>query len=144
MAGALFLFFADDIISFANDVFESDYNQAVDHGGIIATAVYVLIIILAMIMNKKLKFDKKESCLFYVTLLGLLCYIMRYVGTLAAERISFYFMFGQIALLPNTIQYFNDRDKRTVKIVVYILMIALFAYRLRGSDMVPFEFCWSD
>jgi ferrous iron transport protein B len=80
--------------------------------------------------------------LLALVVLGLLCYIMRYVGTLAAERISFYFMFGQVALLPNALSYFSDRDRRVVKLLAYILMIALFAYRLNGSDMVPFRFCW--
>ena len=138
----IFVFSVNQIVSVANELFDSEYSNTVDSGGFIALAIYVLIILSALIFNKKLKFDKNSSLLLYVTILGGLCYFARYIGAQAAERISFYFMFGQIALLPNTVNNLNNQERAIVKLIAGVLMLLLFAYRLSGSEFIPFEFFW--
>lgn len=144
-AGALVaLFSIDKIIETANELFDRGYRGTVDSGGFIATSIYILIIVFALLISKKPYDEHMNSTTFYMLLLGFNCFIVRYIGALAAERISFYFVYSQIIILPNTIVEGNltGRDVRIVNLVVYILSIALFMYRLYGSDFVPFHFFW--
>lgn len=137
---------ADKIITVANEIFETDYSQSIDSGGFIATAIYVLIIVFAMLYNREVRYerqDKTQSAIMFITILGMISYIMRYIGTQASERISFYFTFGQILLLPNTVSNFKEEPKKIINVAVYVLCIGLFIYRLRGSDFLPYEFFWS-
>ena len=98
-----------------------------------------------MVFNKDLKQekdDKKHTLIMFVTIAAMLSYIMRYVGVGIAERISYYFMFGQILLLPNSTAKMKIEFRATVNIAVYLLCIGLFVYRLNGSDFIPFKFFW--
>ena len=51
-------------------------------------------------------------------------------------------MFGQMSLLVGSLQHVRQKERTIVKVIVYFLMIALFAYRLNGSDLIPYQFCW--
>ena len=141
---AALLFASKRVVAIANMLFDSDYNQTKDSGGFIAVMVYILIIVFAVFFDKELKTNDARKGLFYVTVLGAVFYLMRYFGTQAAERISFYFLFGQTALLPGTISLLKPKERTLVKLIVYVLMIALFAYRLRGSDLAPYKFFWQE
>lgn len=145
-SGVVFAY-TDQLMAFANDLFETDYSQTIDSGGFIATAIYVLIIVFAMIFYRKemsQKKDKTASTIMFVTILGFVSYIMRYFGVLISERISFYFMFGQLLLLPNAIKKMPAEYRKVVEYAVSVLCIALFLYRIRGSAFVPYQFFWQN
>lgn len=133
---------SDSLVSTANEIFDTSYSYQVSTGGFVSVAIYGLIILATILCNKKLKDDNTTVMLFYITLLGAICYLMRYIGPLIAERISFYFVFAQVALLPNTLNQLSKNERSIIKFLVYVLMIALCAYRLNGSDMIPYEFFW--
>ena len=133
---------SDNLVTTANDLFDTSYTSRVSSGGFVSVAIYGLIILSTILCNKKLKDDDTTVMLFYITILGTTCYLMRYVGTLIAERISFYFVFAQVALLPNTLNQLSKNERPIIKFLVYLLMIALCAYRLMGSNMIPYEFFW--
>lgn len=138
----VFFYSSNYIIGFANELFDRHYYTSVDSGGFIASAIYFLIIAFALVFNRKLYTDRIQTASLYLTMTGCMCFLMRYVGTLAAERISFYFMFGQLILLPNTINCMKGKDRQLTKFIAVMLMFALFAYRLRGSDFLPYYFFW--
>lgn len=145
-SGVVFAY-TDQLMAFANDVFETDYAQTIDSGGFIATAIYVLIIVFAMFFYRKellQKKDKTPSTIMFVTILGFVSYIMRYFGAGISERISFYFMFGQILLLPNTIKKMPAEYRKIVEYAVSVLCIALFLYRINSSAFVPYQFFWQN
>lgn len=145
LAGSgVFLMLSDRIVALGNALFDREYNQAVESGGYVATLICFLIIFAALLAHKGLTKDKRESGLLYITVLGAACYVMRYAGTSMVERISFYFTFAQLALLPNTLSYLKGKERTAAKVIVYTLMIALFLYRLRGSGFLPYELCFSD
>lgn len=134
------------LMAFANDVFDTDYSQTIDSGGFVATAIYVLIILFAMLFNTKLKKEKEEknhTTIMFLTIIGMISYVMRYVGVGIAERISYYFMFGQLLLLPNTVSVFKEEQRKLINAAIYVLCIGLFIYRLNGSDFIPYKFFWS-
>lgn len=145
-SGVVFAY-TDQLMAFANDLFETDYSQTIDSGGFIATAIYVLIIVFAMIFYRKemsQKKDKTASTIMFVTILGFVSYIMRYFGVAISERISFYFMFGQLLLLPNAIKKLPAEYQKPMEFAITILCIALFLYRLNGSAFIPYKFFWSE
>ncbi len=137
-------FTADNLVQFANEIFNMDYDNTVyESGGLVATSIYLLIIVFAVVVSKNMKNCKNESSMFYVLCMGMVCFAMRYVGANIAERISFYFMFAQLIVLPNSIAYLKQRDRLLIKLIVYILMVCLFAYRLStGEKFLPYEFYW--
>lgn len=141
--GGSILVFCNKIISIANNFFEMDYKNTVDGGGLVATSIYILTIIFVYAFVPRDRMDQKFSLAFYMMLLGLVCYIVRYFGAQASERISFYFMFSQLIVLPNAIcSMSNDKEKAVTKMIVVLLSIALMIYRLSGSELVPYSLFW--
>ena len=144
-SGVVF-YYSDTLMNFANEIFETDYTQSIDSGGFVATAIYILIILFAMLFNRKIRYqkeDKTQSTIMLLTIVGMVSYVMRYVGVGISERISYYFMFGQLLLFPNTISVFKQEQRKIINIAIYMLCIGLFIYRLNGSNFIPYEFFWS-
>ena len=132
-------------MNFANDLFEMEYVTEVDSGGFVATIIYAMVLVFAFLFNSRLRKETAnhhDATLFYITFLGFALYVMRYFAAQQAERISFYFAFGQMILLPNTAQQLKPRDRVVVKLAIYTLSILLFLYRINGSNFEPYAFCW--
>lgn len=127
------------VIQYANTLFDRNYTNAVDSGGFISTAIKALIVVFAMIWDKRMKHSPQEASLYFISLICFLVYVIRYTGTLAAERISFYFVFAQIGLIPNTIAQMKDSDKKLANFVIAVLCILLMIYHLRGSEFIPYR-----
>jgi len=139
----LVLILSEEIVAIGNLLFDKNYHSVVETGGYVATIIYVLILGLFMFFGKNLKNDNKIVGLFYITFVGFICFLLRYTGVRIAERISYYFIFGQLALLPKALNIFTGRERTVVKVITYILMIGLFAYRLADSVIIPYEFFWN-
>ena len=133
---------ADKIIEIANKYFERTYTTAVEKGGFVAVLIYAIIFIITLGFDNPLKNGNKQTPLLYVLILGFVCYIMRYFGTLAAERISFYFAFSQVALLPNAKGIVVGKGRIIMRLAIILLAVALMAYRMHGSEFVPYRFFW--
>lgn len=142
VAGGAALALSTTFVSIANTIFESDYDVAVDSGGFVAVAIYVLILAFALIFAGKRRDEKEYTFFVLLTVAGFVTYLMRYTGTRATERISYYFMFGQIITLPAALRRFDLRTRTVISAAVYALCILLFAYRLSSSDLIPFRFFW--
>lgn len=140
----IILFFSSRIVMFANALFGRAYFSTVDGGGFVATAVYFIIIFLVLLLTRKPFQEYGDPGMFYILMLGSVCFMMRYFGTLAAERISFYFMFSQCIMLPNVIVdgRLNAQSKSLMLFSVEMLTILLFAYRLIGSNLLPYLAFW--
>ena len=132
------------IVSISKILFnEEGYTDAVSTGGFIATAIYVIILAVALIFaNKKQKKDVDFIFFFYIAYMGLFVYILRYVELVILERISYYFLFSQIILLPKVIGNFGKKAQNIIKTVALTLCILLFMYRLSSSDLIPYLFFW--
>ncbi len=141
---ALIWLFSSDLTVFANDVFETEYiGSAAQSGGFVATAIHLLIILFAMLFNPTLKKDKALTLSLFTCMICTTLYLTRYFSTMIAERLSFYFTFAELVLLPNTISHLPKEYKKIITVGVYALSIALFLYRLRGSDFIPYHFFWN-
>lgn len=135
---------ADKIIQIANAIFHRSYTTSVDQGGFVAVLIYAIILILTLVFDDSLKNGNEQTPLLFILILGFICYIMRYFGTLAAERISFYFAFSQLALLPNSKFVVLKKEQTVMRLLIILLSVALMAYRLHGSEFVPYLFYWQN
>lgn len=130
------------IATIGNLISQREYEGEVESGGFVAVAIYVIILLVAIIFSGKRRKDKDYSFFVFMTCLGAIFYIMRYIEVQVAERISFYFMFSQIIVLPNAIARFDKQTSFIVKNIAILLSIALFAYRLSGDGLVAYRFFW--
>ena len=135
---------AEKIITIANDIFDKNYTTKIDSGGFVATLIHVIIIAFAFWKNSELKLNAGSKNMLYIAILGAICYILRYFGAQQAERISFYFMFAQLILLPNTVANMTKEDAALVRTGAIVLTTALFMYRLYGSNLIPYYFFWQN
>jgi len=138
------IFLSDYIVQTANDYFQREYTGTVSSGGFIAVAVYLIIIGFTAFISKKTMRFNVDSRMFCMLLFGFVCFIERYIGSQASERISFYFAISQAIILPNAIEEGNisKRDKFIISIIVYTLCVGLFLYRLLNTKFLPYYFFW--
>ncbi len=105
-------------------------------GGFVVILMYIITIVVSyMYMNSLEKQNKHNVFFFNMTFVSLLLYILRYfIGI--AERISFYYQFAFIILLPNVIEAIPDgKTRKIVRACALVLACLLFGYRsLRAAS----------
>lgn len=101
-----------------------------DMGGITVIGMLLLTIVLCYIFKNQLLSRYKYNTIFFnLTVISLIIYILRYV-TRIFERVSFYYQFAFIILLPNVIAAIpDDKTRKTVYTCAIVLACALFFYR---------------
>ncbi len=139
-AGLLIL--SPQIAVLGNMVFEREYEESVESGGFVAVAIYVLILFFSIVFAGERRKEKDYSFFVFMTLIGAVFYLMRYSEVRIAERISFYFMFGQIIALPNAISQFDKHVGFIIRAAVTVLSVFLFIYRLNGEGLLVYSFFW--
>lgn len=99
-------------------------------GGWAVIGMLFLTIILCYIFKNKLITQSKYNTIFFnLAVTSLIIYILRYV-TRIFERMSFYYQFAFIILLPNVIEAIpDDKTRKTVYTCAIALACALFFYR---------------
>lgn len=130
------------IVSMGKMISEIEYEGTIESGGYVAVAIYVIILVVSFLLAGEKRKDKNYSFFVYMTMLGFVFYLMRYTGVDIAERISWYFMFGQLIALPNALSRFDKAVSFVIKSIIIVLCIALFAYRLNGDGLVAYRFFW--
>ncbi|MCR4720055.1 MAG: EpsG family protein [Firmicutes bacterium] len=138
----VFVYFSQYLMGLANNFWGKEYTEKALSGGYVALSIYILIFAFCMIASKYPLKENIDSMMLYVLLIGFVSYAERYIGVRASERISFYFTFSQLILLPNTLENgkIDEKDKIVVEMIVYALCVLLFMYRLRTSNLIPFRF----
>ncbi len=130
------------LVNVANTIFNEDYSGTVDSGGFVAVAIYIITLVVCYLYYSSYEQDC-GSPLVLVAIIGTATYLMRYTGVMIAERISFYFVFSQIALLPLVAKLIKPRERIIVNAFIVLLAVGLFAYRLGDSGFLPYSFHWS-
>ena len=127
--------FADNISLMYDNIVGQDYSsgESFETGGIVVVLIYLLTLGTALLFNKKLT-DQDVYFIFLMSLMGLSLYVIRFISTQMYERISYYFNYYILLLLPSTIARFDGKSKILINSIIIILSIALFAYRLIGTN----------
>lgn len=134
----LIIVFSNKILGVANDIFDMSYGTAVESGGGVAVAIYAITLMVAWLFRGRNQLDKDYCFFFYITFLGGSLYVLRYIGALAIERVSFFFMAGQLVTLPNALRSIKN-GKALATFAIWTLSILLFLYRQNGS---AYYFFW--
>lgn len=131
------------ILSLANNLWNREYYSAFSFsGGFIACLIYILIFAAAIIYYHNNKLDA-QTPLVFILYCGMICYFARFFGTGAAERISFYFIFAQVALISKIpLLTKSPREALVTRMAIIMLAIGLSSYRTYTSDFAPYYFCW--
>ncbi len=118
---------------------EYEINNEASGGGFTVILIYIATISLALLMHKCLKKREIQSA-FYGVIAGFTTYIARFFSTQIMERISYYFFYFTLLLIPNIFDELDEKERQTVKIIFGILAVLLFWYRLRGGAFRYFNF----
>ena len=131
---ALFITFADDISLLYDSMTGEDYygGDSFDSGGVVVVLIYLITIFVALLFNNK--WDKDAFLPLLLTIMGFSFYIIRYLSTQIYERISYYFCYFTILLLPLVISKFDGKSKLFINSIVVVLSLALFFYRIYGGN----------
>ena len=135
----LFIALADDISFLYDSMTGEDYSggDSFDSGGVVVVAIYVIIIGVTLLFNKK--WDKQLFLPLLLVVMGLSFYIIRYLSTQIYERISYYFYFYTLILLPSIISKFEIKAKTAINATALILSILLFYYRVSSGVFQNFS-----
>lgn len=141
---ALFVAFADEIATLYNDMMLEDYDatDSFESGGFFVILIYALCIVAALVFNRKMREDKQQAMPFYLSLVGLSVYILRFFSAQIFERVSYYFVFFLMILLPETLSQLKPRDRRLISILFAIFAIALYAYRISKGVFSSYKLTW--
>lgn len=123
---------------------KEDYASGaeIESGGIISVLIYSIVIVLSLVY---LSFSEKENKKIVITLsllsfVGMLFYVSRYFSTQVYERISYYFFYFVIILFPELKFLFDERTRILYKLIVALMAIMLFAYRLNNGSFANYTF----
>lgn len=130
------------IVRYGNEFLDREYFNAVESGAVVAVLIHIIIVAVAFIFLNDRNTDKKDVFFIWMIVLGMTFYLMRYFGTQALERISFYFLIGQAIVLPTVVSKFKYGSRKIIYLAVCILSICLFFYRLNASYGLDYMFFW--
>ena len=114
-------------------------SSNVESGGFVTLLIYLLIISCSLIFIRNWK-DNNMFSIVLIAILGLVLYSFRYFSFQIFERMSYYFFFMLLILLPNFINKIRGKERILAKIIVVLICLLLFAYRLNGSLFENFTF----
>lgn len=138
----LLVLFGNRIASIFGLMSGKDYASYVptDTGGYMTVLIYVLSIALTFLYcSKQLKEDSWLRTLLFTCIIGFMLYISRYFISQAYERISYYFMYPSIILIPTAIESLDKENKKIYTVLVVTFALLLFAYRIQNASFKNFE-----
>ncbi len=131
------------LLDMMNTIINDDYEtgNGAESGGIVAILIYGVIIVAGVLFQGKNK--KCYPVFLYMTIVGMIAMIMRNMTNVIMERISYYFAFGQMVLLPTAIQNCGDEKiQKYVNIIVGLLCIGIAFHKISYSVLIPYNFYW--
>ena len=123
--------------------YEREFDAGIrgDIGGETVIGMLLIAIILSYMFSMRLSEQSKYNAVYFnLTVYTLVIYILRY-SIHALERVSHYYQYAFIILLPNAIEAIPDKKtKKVVYTCAVVLACALFFYRyqLKGTSYYGF------
>lgn len=141
MASALFFVYSSELAVLYDGLTGNDYALAdsIEGGGLVTVAIYLLALIMVMFFYKNYSKESKIQVLFTLLFIGFVIFITRYLSTQIFERVSYYFYYFIILLIPKLLCVFKEKDRPIYSLLVCVLAIALFAYRIMSASMVDYR-----
>ena len=139
------LFSVDKLITTYNAFSGEEYllQDQVDGGGLSVILIYLSCIALAVLRHQCLDIPHVRMA-FYGVVAGFTAYITRYFSNQILERISYYYFYFSILMLPSVFKLLPDKDRRWLRIVFSFLAIYLFLHRVNNSNFRNYRFFFMD
>lgn len=136
--GIVLLPYAFDIINvMINDNY--DMNSASESGGVVAILIYVVVISVGLIYKDK--HDEHYALFVYSTIVAALAMLLRNYVSGIAERVSYYFAFGEMIVLANSTSAIKDqKTKVLIKIFAILLCFGVAVHKASYSGLIPYRF----
>lgn len=116
-----------------------------DGGAVFVVLMYMITIVVAYIYQEPFKKQYEHNIFFFnMTFVSFVIYILRYFMVLV-ERVSYYYQFAFIILLPNVIEAIpDDKTKKIIRACALFLACALYTYRCYrdGNSLYSYHFFW--
>ncbi len=131
----IFIYFAQEIVVVADALFDKEYSEEITaSGGYIALMIYLLVIGFGFLFAQK-QFQNQESIgVLYLSILGAIIFLMRFIFSSGYERISYYFLYYLCILFPIELKAFENKSQDIIRIIFIALCLLLFAYRMRATN----------
>lgn len=140
IASGLFTAFSSKLAVLYDNLTDNDYalGESVEGGGFVTVAIYLIVVTLALMFRNNFESESRVQSLVALCFVGFFIYISRYTSTQIFERISYYFYYFVILLIPKLSRLFKKKDRPIYSLIVCILAIMLFAYRITSSSMANY------
>lgn len=127
----LCLLFVDRIIAGYYELSGEDYsdNSLATGGGLFVIMLYLGTIVLTLYRPRVLQRQSARTAML-ATLTGFTAYISRFVGSGILERVSYYYFYFPILLIPEVFQELDEEEYKIIKIIFVVGAILLFIYRI--------------
>lgn len=115
-------------------------------GGGFTLAIYIVCILagiwLAAQSEKNNGLSSKISSFSYLTIVSAVCFVMRYNVIGIAERVAFFFAYGEMVLLSYSPQIVIRSQRRFVRLCIILLCFLVSVYKASYSVLIPYRFFW--
>ena len=133
------------LFELVNSWINDDYalGNGAESGGVVAILIYFVIIVFGLLFGNKN--EKYFPLYIYMTMVAMVCMIMRNSVSTIAERIAQYFAFGQMAVLAHSIKRFSDTTTKIfMGMIIAFLLFGVAIYKVSYSVLIPYEFFWQN
>ncbi len=131
------------IFDFMNFVMDEEYDMVseAEGGGLVAILIYAVIILFGLIFKDRS--DKHYPLFIYSAIVAAVAMILRNSISAIVERISFYFAFGQMIVLSNSISSLKEpRERVLLNVAAIALCFGVAIYKASYSELIPYTFFW--
>lgn len=137
-----------ELVNFViNDHYAID-NTELTNGGGFTMAIYIVCILVGMFLAWQCKTNEQDfvgvSFFVYITIISAISFSMRYYVTTIMERVSFYFAFGEMAIIARAPRLIVKEQRRIARLAIIALCFMVAFYKATYSDLVPYRFFWSN
>ncbi|MBQ7817736.1 MAG: EpsG family protein [Oscillospiraceae bacterium] len=142
--------FISYFFDFVNLFVRDEYNltqDVVEGTGVVTVLIYLSVIVAGLLFrpgpDQDEEYHKLYSLFFYLTCTGVFIFSLRNQAASITERISFYYAFGQMALISNLVGNIKNLQTRwAFRIIIIALCFGLAVHKAGYSSLVPYLFFW--
>ena len=144
---AIFIsYFFDFVNLFVRDEY-SLTQDVVEGTGVVTLLIYLSVVIAGLLLrpspDQGEEYQKLYSLFFYLTCTGMFVFSLRNYTASITERISFYYAFGQMALISNLVGNFKNLQTRWVfRMIIIGLCFGVAIHKASYTSLVPYMFFW--
>lgn len=121
------------IVTFS-DLVEKEYelDAIAEGGGVTVIIIYLVALAMPLLTKDSLKV-RSNMVAYYAVFTGFASYLCRYFSNQMLERVSYYYLYFMILLIPNLIKKMDPKEQQFAIGLFSLASIALFVYRCNGG-----------